>query len=334
MIYYWEMKTPIQVFLTCDARYLGPLSVMVLSLLKTANPQRAFRIFVAHDQSFADQGCRERIDELCRRFPFASVRFLNADSLISDKYHDVFMSELNSFSPIIWAGPLIADVLPESVNGRVVYLDVDMLVCHALDEIFDLDLGDNIAAATAENHISKSTHLLSCERPLSVQRYYNNGTMVIDLDAYRRERVSARIIDWYIRYKSCAICVDQDAQNAVLGDRILGLHVKWNYNDGYLVRLSRITPWTKAIRTHPLRQVIDATLNPCIIHYQIRKPWNFSHRPERKRYHRYMRELGIFDESLNGKGMPQKLELWLYDLYHAVLRGYVKLLARIVPAST
>ncbi len=331
------MKTPIQVFLNCDARYLRPLTVELYSLFKVSDPERPLRVFVAHDASFAAEGCREAIRRLSDKYPFVEVTFIDITHLL-DRHREVLASKKNRWSPVIWAGPLVTDVLPDSVTGRLIYLDVDMLICHPLDELFDIDLKGNLAAAVVENERADSSYLESCEWPADVPVYFNNGTMLIDLDAYRRDRICDRIVAWYARYKEQASCTDQDSQNAVFGDRTLPLHPKWNFNDGLSTRILQIlfNPFRKTLRGNSVKTVLEAVEDPFIIHYvnHHKKPWNFSHRPERLVYHQNMKELGLFDEALNGRNLREKLTLAFYDTYNGIQRRCARALLKLLRGGT
>ena len=303
---------------------------MVFSILKNANPERELHIHVAHDQSFADKGCCEAISSLCARYPFAKAHFHNVDELVQ-RHQSVLSSRFKTGSYIFWAGPLLSEVLPKDITGKIIYLDVDMLVLTRLDELADLDLGhENVAAAVIESVRADSAYLEACEWPTAAGDYYNNGTMVIDLDRYRQQRICERIVDWYAKYGDAALCKDQDSQNAVFGDRIVPIPPKWNYNDGWLVRIARSSPFSKTIRAQPKAAVLEAINSPCIIHYiASRKPWAYTHRPTRRIYHRYMKELGVYDPALDGTTLRQKLELAFYDASNGLLAAYARLLFRL-----
>lgn len=316
-----------QIFFNCDERYLNPLRVVVYSVLKNARADRPLTVFIAHNRGFAQNGCRERISELCARFPFSKPVFLECDDVLN-RHREILASQANVWSPVIWAGPLLTDVLPGDVTGNVVCLDVDMLVRHDLEPLFSLDLeGEGkIAAAVNEGERFRFTYLEACEWPAAAGDYFNNGTLVVNVDAYRREGIPAKIIDWYAKYKPQARFTDQDAQNAIFGDRTIRLSPEWNYNDGWLHKATKYNPFAATWRSYRKADILRAIADPAVVHFINRKPWVFSHRPERGEYHRYMKALGIFDDALNGSGPRQRLELVLYDAFHALLRLYAKAL--------
>lgn len=313
-------------FLTCDDRYIEPLMVVIYSLLKHSLPVTTV-IYIAHNQKFTDGDCRTRLNRIVERFPFASVVYCNAENLLTN-YHAVFETPLNQWSPIIWAGPLVTDVIPGDVRGKLLYLDVDMLINADLGPLFDIDLQTNnlISAAVIEGERARFSDMEALEWPKEAGHYYNNGVLLLDLDRYREQRITEKIIAWYAKYRDKSIRTDQDAQNAVFGAQTTPIPVKWNFNDALLYKAFLGHPFARKIRAHPRREVLEAIARPCIIHYINRKPWEFSHRPTRALYHQCMRELGLFKSDLNGIGLLQKAELAFYNAYNGLIRFYARLL--------
>lgn len=314
---------PRQVYLTCDWRYIEALQVVVYSLLKNALPDRKLDIYVAHDTLFPEKGCCDIMRKLVARFPFAEIFFIDSDKVF-DSLSVRFTG--GGLSPVIWAGPLLSLMLPETVRGNVVYLDVDMLICRDLEELYDWDFRGTGKFATATNEISRYyyDYLEDLEWPKEAGPYFNNGTMSIDLDAYRSQKAAEELIDWTVRHLDRAKCLDQDAQNAVLGTRTERVHAKWNYNDGWLRVAVSQGLFVNRLREKPVKDILEAILNPSIIHYMNRKPWRFTHRPERLIYHAYMKELGIFDPRLDGVNAKERLELKFYNVANALMKKLVK----------
>lgn len=311
-------------FFNCDERYIDPLSVVVLSLLKNTKDAAPTEIYVAHSTAFAEKGCCERVKSVVGKFPFAKVSFIDADATLG-RNREVFESEMNKWSPLVWAGPLADELLP-SVTGRIVYLDVDMLVLDDLGEFFTMDLGDALGAAVPENVRCKFAYLDEMEWDPGAIYYFNNGTMIIDLDRYRREGVSGQIIKWYAKHKSKAFATEQDTQNAVFGGRLLKLDVRWNCNDYRLYKMFLTGFFRRTILGRDRGEIAAAIVDPGIVHYMHRKPWNYSHRPTRALYHAYMKELGIFRPEIAGTGLGRRIESALYDFYFAVIRGLARLM--------
>ena len=331
-----------QVFFNTDEKGITLLSVAVFSLLKTTDPSKPLTIFVAHNQTFADLGYRERISAIVGRFPFASVLFGNLTPVL-EKYAATFESCKEKV--MMWGFPLCEKILPPDMTGNIVYLDMDIVVTRDLEELYALDLKSRnmIAAAVDESKRENLPYLLAThEWPESAGNGFNNAISVVDLDAFRREHLTDRMLEWRGRHRSHHY-TDQDAQNVIYGDRTLRLPIKWNYTDGWLERILKYNPFAKEWRVFPPNDVLEAILSPCIIHYiGWRKPTSWTHRPERKIYRRLMDELGLIENgTLPGETPARRLLAFLFDGYHALLKLYVLLLLAVrrrwmppAPAST
>lgn len=322
-----------QVFFNSDARGFPLLAVALYSLLKTALTDRPITVYIACGLGFREQGFDKRLLGIAAAYPFANLVFLDFDPL-AKKHAKLFASEHNRWSPLLWAFPLCTDLLPGDVHGNLVYLDIDMLIRKDLEELYSLPLAaeGHIAAAVNESRRETRPHLVAAGWPEEAGYGFNNATMVIDVDTYRRENVPAKIIAWYEAHKDTSLAVDQDAENVVLGARTRRIPIKWNYPDGWLERLMKCPPWRKEWRVHPRREVLEAIFDPCVIHYVGgRKPTGRTHRPERKVHRALLRELGFISGRLPpGQGWREEVEGAVFDVYHALLRLYARILLFIV----
>jgi hypothetical protein len=88
--------------------------------------------------------------------------------------------------------------------------------------------------------------------------YFNAGVMVVDLDAWRREQVEERALDYLDRYASQVFFHEQEALNVVLAQRWRPLAQTWN--------------WSAHPLHAPAEHLQGAT--PSILHFTgARKPW-------------------------------------------------------------
>ena len=320
------MNTKRQVFFNSDGQGIELLSVAVHTLLKAADSTKPISLYVVHDRSFVDRGGVGRIRRIIRKFPFASVWFGDLSPLL-ETYSDVFT---HAGTKLIWAFPLCDKILPPYVRGNIVYIDIDMLIRKDLGELFDLDLrrGGFVAAAVNESRREHRKYLIDAGWPESAGYSFNNACTVLDLDVFRSERLSDKMIDWYRRHRSIARNTDQDCQNVVYGDRTLRIPPKWNYTDGWLERLPKLNPFAREWRVFDPVEILEAILDPCIIHYiGPRKPTQWTHRPERKIYRQMMDELGMIENgTLPGETPLRRVIALLFDGYHTLLTLYARIL--------
>lgn len=317
-----------QVFFNSDERGITLLSVAVYTLLKTNDPKKSIALYVAHNRAFAEAGGKDRIQEIVDRFSYASVCFMDVTKVF-ETYHDVF--SLNGMPVhMLWGFPLCDKLLPEGVTGQIVYIDIDMLIRRDLGELFDMDLASEgyVAAAVNESRREHRQYLIDAGWPEEAGYSFNNACTVLDLDAFRREKMSDQIVAWYRDHKDIAINTDQDSQNVVYGARTKRIPPKYNYTDGWLERLVKLNPFAKEWRVFPPKDMLEAMLNPSIIHYiGRRKPTRWTHRPERNVFRRAMEELGILEDGRLPDETNLKIAIgWFFDAYHAVLKLYARLL--------
>ena len=318
-----------QVFFNSDARGFTLLAVALYSLLKNSRSDVSLTVYIACGLGFMEQGLDGRLLEIAAQFPFARLVFLDFNPLAT-RYAELFASVHNHWSPLLWAFPLCTEFLPDDVHGNLVYLDIDMLIRKDLEELYSLPLAaeGRIAAAVNESRRETRPHLVASGWPEEAGYGFSNATMVIDVDTYRRENIPAKILAWYEANKGTSLAVDQDAENVILGTRTRRIPIKWNYPDGWLERILKCPLWRKEWRVHPRREVLEAILDPCIIHYVGgRKPTGRTHRPERKAHRKLQRELGLMKGHLpDGQGWRDEIEGAVFDVYHALLRLYARVL--------
>lgn len=325
------MQNKRQVFFNSDENYLLPLKVMTYSLLKANDPTLPITVYIATTGKFLALGYDQIIRELARPFAAAKIVFINAEERL-DRFSAILSSEHNVWSPVMWSGSLITEVLPADVTGNIVYLDVDMLTLKDLSPLFELDLegGHYLMAAVNEITRKKYAYLEKSGWPKEAGAYFNYGTMVINLDAWRRENTAGKILEWYSQHRD-TMFLNQDSQNVICGARTLRLHPRWNLFDNWLQRSIRMNPFAKHWRVHPKKDILEALLDPGVIHFVGReKPWEFCRRPTRRLYHATMRELGLYDAATaEGTTFGQRARIAFFDAYHAFLRAYARLLLKL-----
>jgi len=115
---------------------------------------------------------------------------------------------------------MIPRLLPNDVK-KALYLDSDILVLKDLKELYDTDLGKYYAAMGWDNK-----YLYLPRGKKKGFEYFNSGVILMDLDKWRKDDISEKIID-YITSRTL-ILPDQDAINKILHGKIKVFDPKWN----------------------------------------------------------------------------------------------------------
>lgn len=143
---------------------------------------------------------------------------------------------------------------------RVLYLDTDILVLGDLGPLFEMDLGDHVLAAVADDHIdgtirAKGGHGLAGVP--NVARYFNAGVLLINLDSWRRYGTGRSAMEYMVKFPNSPYS-DQDGMNVACDNEWAMLDRRWNYQQHRPLRISSLAPGER----------------PAVVHFITeKKPW-------------------------------------------------------------
>jgi lipopolysaccharide biosynthesis glycosyltransferase len=269
------------VVLAADDNFAMPLAVTIRSALDNLSPDRTLRVFIL------DAGIREETrSRLVQSWPRGRYRIewlkVDASSLF-----DVPVS--GHVNLVTYYRVLISRVLPAEIS-RVIYLDADLVVCADLGRLWDCAFNGQWCLAAqdcAAPYLDSSQALANYElcasmlgssrpvpnlRELGLQgdaAYFNAGVLLVDLDGWRRENLSARMLDCLARYRQHVTWWDQYALNVVLAGRWGRLDPRWNQGSHVFV----YPTWEQSpLDRRTFEQMRD---DPYIVHYTTNsKPWS------------------------------------------------------------
>src|SRR4051794_14047507 len=136
------------------------------------------------------------------------------------------------FTPAMWYRLF----LPELVEGvdRVLYLDADVIVMDALDELWSVELAEHWVAAVTNVFEPWSAHRPSTLGLPGPEAYFNSGVLLFNLAEMRRAGRGEALRELVRARGDELLWPDQDVLNLVLGERRLSLHPRWNCMNGVL----------------------------------------------------------------------------------------------------
>ncbi len=148
---------------------------------------------------------------------------------------------------------------------RCLYLDPDILINKSLDELYNIDMGDNYIAAAG--HTRGFTELVNNKR-LSLSgenRYFNSGVMLMNLALIRRDFTLETVLSCLDENMSRLILGDQDAANILFDNKVILLdEKKYNLDERCF----------KYCKKHQGFDIEDVKRETAIIHYNGKyKPW-------------------------------------------------------------
>jgi lipopolysaccharide biosynthesis glycosyltransferase len=167
-----------------------------------------------------------------------------------------------------WYRVLVPQLLPNL--ERVLFLDLDLIITGSLQALWEKDLrGSYVAAVTnvLPHHYAEALAAAGFD----CSTYFNAGVMLMDLERMRQDRCMEAMVDYGVSNADGLVLRDQDALNAVLGQRRLKLAPRWNCMNSFFVY-----PWSADVFD---RTALDAAKrHPAIRHFEgpgMSKPWHY-----------------------------------------------------------
>jgi lipopolysaccharide biosynthesis glycosyltransferase len=216
---------PVVVACASDQHYIRPLAAMLRSVVDNFSGGRPLEFFII--QSGISQSDRERI---VAGWP------VNARATWIETSESEFAGlPLWGRMPVSTYYKLaLPDLLPES-TGRALWLDSDVIVLDDIAVLWDTDHGKLPLAAVQDPIVPRVSSACGIRnwRQLGLEpssKYFNAGVMLIDVDAWRAERVAERAMDYLKRHHRSVTFWDQEGLNVALAGRWMVLESRWNHN--------------------------------------------------------------------------------------------------------
>ncbi|HVK93890.1 MAG TPA: glycosyltransferase family 8 protein [Noviherbaspirillum sp.] len=271
-----------------DENYAFNFPVIAQSVLEHHAPDEV-RFHLLHSALSAPTA--EKIDRYAADKGFAFSRQSLDDSVFAT------LPEIAYFTIAIYYRLLIPELLSQE-HGKVLYLDMDVVVEGRLDELWNVDLAGK-GAAVVEDGAPKHLDALDEQSP---ERYFNSGVMLINLDYWRQHKVKEQAIDFMVQHRDILRFPDQDALNVVLQNDLVFVSQKWNYH----LNLDR-----KFLK-RALKGRVAKDLAPMIVHFNQKvKPWMYHCRhPYTPRYWQLLKKTPFKDYRMKNKTVANVLFYW------------------------
>lgn len=176
---------------------------------------------------------------------------------------------------IVYARLFLFEILPPDV-GRILFLDSDLFVRINIERLYEMDMGDNIAAAALDPYRTafqlhregKARRYLDSAAP-----YFNAGVILFGKECAEIDFVT-QLVDLLTPEEINGIYFDQDTLNLVLAGRWHVLSHRWNLQNP---------------RLH------DENKDPFIVHYTgPNKPWQIRTKTAFKPLYRHLMTNELF----------------------------------------
>ncbi len=270
--------------------YVRHLGVCLLSVLRTQAPEADLSVHVFHHDITAENQ--------------AKIATLKAERSFDLRFYDIdpgdFAGHPGTLSHV--TGETYFRLKAHELLGeidRVLYLDVDLIVCADLGDLWQIDLEGNLAGAIYDYSIDGSPPLRYYGLMPRTLPCFNAGVLLLDLGEMRRIGIDDTYRQIARKWSSLMPYSDQDMLNIAFKNRVRWLPLKYNVQSNFYYRpdalsvLQRFAPDIEPAFS-------EALAAPAILHYTGReKPWHIGSRhPMTNRYLEVERSSPWRDEPL------------------------------------
>lgn len=243
-----------------DNNLVLPACVCISSLMKNAKEDTFYDIFILH--STKESLRKEQLDLLPKYYPNCRVQYRE----VGDTFDYAF--EIRGITTPAYYRLLIPELILE--YDKVIYSDVDIVFRQDLSQLYKIDLGDNLLAATKDMGINlgkDGKKYIASTPGLTQGDYLQSGFIVINSAAMRKGNLVEQFKTLAKRnYKF----QDQDILNIACKGKVYYLPPCYNMTDysyTYMIKY-----WDLA-RTLYVEEEIAQALDSGNIHFNGHKPW-------------------------------------------------------------
>ena len=265
----------VNVISAANSAFVEALATSYISILEN-DSENQYNFYLLPDH--LDQRDMLILGSVISRYDNASIKIVKVDEKLLENAVESDRILKSAYYRI-----LAPELLP-NIN-RAIYLDCDIIANTNLHDLWQTSLEGNVLAAVEDAGFHDRLEHMGITHDNS--KYFNSGMMLIDLVSWRSQAVTQRVLDYINHHPEKLRFHDQDALNAILYDKWLHLHPKWNAQSNIV--LDALVP----PRTELLKLYAETRENPKLIHFCGHvKPWHAeSKHPYTNVYLKYNKKL-------------------------------------------
>ena len=264
-----------------DNNYAPYLSVTLKTILDNLSSDYDVAFYIIDDHITSES--KEKLEQIISNHT-ATINYLEVDS---ELYADVMESD--HITQTAYYRISLPDLLDDKHYKKVLYIDSDVLVLDDISKLYETDIGDKAVGAV----IDPGQALVHPRLGIETEDYYfNSGLLLMDLDNWRKAKITEKTLTFLEEQTDKIIYHDQDALNGTLYEKWYALHPKWNAQTS-LVFERHQPPNEYYAKTYK-----EAVNQPSIVHFTGHdKPWNSDeYHPYTKKYLEELKKTPFYDE--------------------------------------
>lgn len=267
------MSIHVPIFFTFDNNYVVPAAVAFYSLLDKAKKDVIYKMYVLH--SDITNKNQTLLFEVINRFSNASLEFINTNNFLSNEWNNGNWEGHNmrtQFTADTLLRCFPARFFPQ--YDKIIYSDVDCVFVDDISELSEIELNNKYIGAVKDAFMKYVPNELSHLRKDHYQKfkdtYFAGGIWVMNLKKIREDNLEEKMIEIIRDDTIIKRWNDMDVMNIACDNKVEYIplnYISYPYLLASLVKGDFVSNFSR-------EDLYDSIINPKIIHYAGKKPWN------------------------------------------------------------
>lgn len=298
------------IVLSSDDNYVQHLGVNIQSIL--LNNKEINNITIHILDSGISYKNKKHILEMVRNSEH-SIKFYDCTNMKK------FMGNINIDvrSMAMYSRVFIPNILDDNIE-KIIYMDIDSVVEGSLQEVWDIDLDNDLIAGVVDTIPNTYKEIIGLEKD---DIYINSGFLLVNIKQWRIENIIDKLLTFIKENDGNATHYDQGAINYVCKGRVKKLHPKYNVmTTFYTIKYKNILKLYDLDNYYSKKEIDEAIKTPVFIHYVpgfITRPWiKRCKHPKANLYMKYLEKTPWIENGLqdDNRSIKVKLMCLLYNL--------------------
>lgn len=289
----------INILCSTDDNYVPQTGIMLTSLFEN-NPGESFHVYIL------TRGIQEDAINKLKRVGQEHHSEIDIITVSLSMFADCPIRPGDHVTLETYFRLLAPRLLPEHIF-RILYLDVDIIINGPVRKLWEWDI-DNYAIGAIVDESFCNQEIYSRLQLDTKNPYFNAGVLLLNLDYWRENEVSARCMQCIQDNPDILLFHDQDTLNRVLANERVLLPITYNFQTGYMLS------WIYPDYPEDFQALVQKTAKerPIIIHFSgPMKPWFVGNDHPYRYYFRHYRSISFWqDFQLIGEvSLPTQIKL-------------------------
>lgn len=209
---------------------------------------------------------------------------------------------LATFTIETYTRMFLPDALPETEH-RAMWIDGDTSVLGNIHDMYFCDM-EGCPMAAVVDQPSFGLEISKKDAGYTDGPYFAAGMFVADLDMWREEHISEKLIDYYAEREGNMMFLDMALMNHVMQGRIHKLPFKYHVITPafFLSYKKMVSKWGEPF--YSKQEYKEGKSHPVIVHYANFRPWKrWCLHPMKKHYRKYIKMTPYKDIPLENDGL-------------------------------